>query len=338
MRVVKLTINDIAKKAGVSKATVSRILNESKPVSEEIREKVMKIIKETGYNPNSVARSLVFKKTHLIGIVIPEISNPYFSQLVRGIEDEANAKGYNIIICNADHDFDKENRSLQILKSKQVDGIIFLTSHLLKEHDLFFKQNLIPTVIIGTNSEKFNIPFVDIDNFSAAYEVVKYLISLGHRRIGLIRGTITYQNVSFFRFEGYKKALEDYGVYFDENLIKVGHYKFESGYRAMEELLKQDCKPTAVFAMNDEMAIGAMNCTIDQGLRVPEDISVIGFDDIPMASMVRPMVTTVHQPIYEMGVEAAKMLIEHLKNPNKSINNVILPHHIIERQSTKKAK
>lgn len=333
---MKVTISEVAKKAGVSKATVSRVLNQSKPVSDEIREKVMKVVNETGFNPNSIARSLVIKKTYLIGIVIPEIANPYFSQLVRGIEDEANARGYNIVICNADNEFEKENKSLQVLKSKQVDGIIFLTSHLLEEHNLFFKGNSIPTVIIGTNSKEFNIPFVDIDNFTAAYDVVRYLISLGHSSIGLIRGPLTYQNVSFFRLEGYKKALQDHGLSFEEHFVKSGDYKFEGGYTAMEEFLKQDSKPTAIFAMNDEMAVGAMSCAIDRGVSIPKDMSIIGFDDISLASMVRPMLTTVHQPVYEMGVESIKSLINIIQYPNKKVENAIFAHKIIQRQSTRR--
>ncbi|GIM28527.1 catabolite control protein A [Clostridium polyendosporum] len=335
---MKITINEIAEMAGVSKATVSRVLNQSKPVSDEIRDKVIKVIEETGFNPNSIARSLVIKKTYLIGIVIPEIANPYFSQLVRGIEDEANARDYNIVICNADNEFQKENKSLQVLKNKQVDGIVFLTSHLLEEHNLFFKTNSIPTVIIGTNSKEFNIPFVDIDNFTAAYDVVRYVVSLGHSSIGLIRGPLTYQNVSFFRLEGYKKALQDHGFPFEEHLVKSGDYKFESGYAAMEEFLKQDSKPTVIFAMNDEMAIGAMSCAIDSGLSVPEDISIIGFDDISLASMVRPMLTTVNQPVYEMGLESIKILINMIQCPDKKVENVIFPHKIIERQSMSKIK
>jgi LacI family transcriptional regulator len=332
----KVTINDIAKMAGVSKATVSRVINKSKYVSPEIYERVMKVIKETEYNPSSIARSLVSKETKIIGLLTPDISNPFYSELVKGMVEVANKYDYNILLCNSFFQTNKEAEFLKILSDKEVDGIIFMTNEITEKHKEFFRKYKKPVVTVNRKFWGFNIPNVDIDNFKAAYDATEYLIKLNHKRIAIIRAPLDDETSGVTRFEGYRKALRDYEIPFDEGLVKEGNFKANTGYKAMEEFLKLDNPPTAVFCVNDEMACGAVRCIIEKGLRVPDDISVVGFDDIPLASLFIPSITTVSQPIYDMGVLAMELICRMIKGEQVEVKTYILPHKLVVRQSTKK--
>ncbi|KPU27257.1 hypothetical protein TR13x_05755 [Caloranaerobacter sp. TR13] len=331
---MKVTISDIARIAGVSKSTVSRVLNNSKPVSEEVRKKVLKAIEDTNYKPSLLARSLANKKTNLIGVVIPDVSNSFFSELVRGIQDYAGSKSYNILLCNTYFDHTKEIQYLNILSEQEVEGIIFLTSKIVEEHVDFFRNFRKPVVIVNRKIEELNIPCVDVDNFKASYEAVNYLINLNHNRIGMIRGPLNNKSVGLNRFEGYKKALEDNGIEFNEDLVVEGNFTINDGYKAMGKLLSLRDIPTAVFCASDSMAIGAIKCIMDSGFKVPDDISIIGFDGIPMASIFVPSITTIAQPILEMGTTAIKMIFDQLEG--KEVKDIIMPTELEVRQSTKR--
>jgi LacI family transcriptional regulator len=331
---MKATINDVAKIAGVSKATVSRVLNGSKPVSEDIRNKVMKVVQETNYKPSSLARSLVSKKTNIFGIIIPDVSNPFFSELVKGVQMTANENGYNILLCNTYDEFDKEMEYLNILDDKEVDGIIFLTSKIEEKHKEFFSSYKNPTVTVSRRFEDMPISSVDIDNFSAAYEVMNYLINLNHKKIAMIRGPLYDKSTGYDRYKGYEKALEDSNINLDENLVVEGKFKVKDGYNAMSKLLTLKELPTAVFCACDEMAIGAIKCIYESGFKVPEDISVVGFDDIPIASMFIPSVTTVRQPVFDFGEKAVDILLRQIKSGVHEEENIVLPTKIIIRKST----
>ncbi|EOD00843.1 LacI family DNA-binding transcriptional regulator [Caldisalinibacter kiritimatiensis] len=332
----KITIKEIAEMAGVSKATVSRVLNDSKYVSPEIYSRVMKVIEETGYKPSFIARSLVNKKTKVVGLLIPDISNPFYSELVKGMVEVANKYDYNILLCNSFFNQKKEMDFLKLLWEKEVEGIIFMTHEITNKHRKFFEKYTRPTVTVNRKFWGFDIPNVDIDNFLAGYDATEYLVKQNHHRIAIVRAPLSDETAGVERYEGYKKALEDYGIDFDEKLVKEGNFKADTGYKAMEDLLELDSPPTAVFCVNDEMACGVINCVVEKGLKVPEDISVVGFDDIPLASMFIPSITTIRQPIYDMGALSMELMYKMIKGEKVESKTYVLPHKLVVRQSTMK--
>lgn len=332
---MKATINDIAKMAGVSKATVSRVLNGSKPVSDKIRFKVMKVVQETNYKPSSLARSLVSKKTHIFGIVIPDVSNPSISRLVKGIQQEANNNGYDILLCNTCDNEEKEIEYLQILDEKEVDGIVFITSRIQESHKKFFENYKKPVVSVDRKFFGLDISSINVDNYSATYNAVNYLLNLNHKRIAMIRGSLDNRSCGYDRYEGYKQALLDSNITVDEALVVEAKFKVEDGYNAMSKLLAQKKLPTAVFCSCDEMAVGAIKCAYESEFKVPDHISIIGFDDVPIASMFIPSITTIRQPVALISKKSVELLLNHLDG-KVEIQNVVLATELIVRQSTKR--
>jgi LacI family transcriptional regulator len=330
---VTVTIYDVAREAGVSMATVSRVVNNNPNVKPQTRKKVFEAIERLGYRPNAVARGLASKRTTTVGVVIPDISNSIFSEVARGIEDIANMYHYNIILCNSDKRKEKEIRVINTLLEKQVDGLLFMGGAVTEDHLQAFQTSQVPIVLCGTSDEHNSMPSVDIDHQAAAYDSVKLLIDNGHRKIGMISGTLQDPANGFARYQGYKQALEEAGIPFSENLVRIGNYKYESGYEVMKYFLELADRPTAIFAATDEMAIGAIHAIQDYGLRVPEDISVISVDNIRMASMVRPELTTVAQPMYDIGAVSMRLLTKLMKKEPVDLEKVVLPHEIIHRKS-----
>ncbi|THF74220.1 catabolite control protein A [Cohnella fermenti] len=328
-----VTIYDVAREAGVSMATVSRVVNNNPNVKPQTRKKVFEAIERLGYRPNAVARGLASKKTTTVGVVIPDISNAIFAEVARGIEDIANMYHYNIILCNADKRKDKEIRVINTLLEKQVDGLLFMGGAVTDEHIQAFNTSNVPIVLCATTDEKGTIPSVDIDHELAAYDAAKRLLSEGHRRIAMISGTLQDPANGFARYQGYKRALEEAGLSVDEELVRIGNYKYEAGMEAAHHFIGLSERPTAIFAANDEMAIGAIHAIQDAGLKVPEDISVISVDNIRMASMVRPQLTTVAQPMYDIGAVAMRLLTKLMKKESVENAKVVLPHELIIRQS-----
>jgi len=314
-------------------ATVSRVVNNNPNVKPQTRKKVFEAIERLGYRPNAVARGLASKKTTTVGVVIPDISNPIFSEVARGIEDIANMYHYNIILCNADKKKDKEIRVINTLLEKQVDGLLFMGGAVTDEHIQAFQTSSVPIVLCATSDESGTIPSVDIDHQKAAYDAVETLIKEGHRDIAMISGTLQDPSNGYARFHGYKNALEAAGLNYDENYVRIGNYRYESGIDAMKYFLELKKRPTAVFAATDEMAIGAIHCIQDAGLKVPQDISVISVDNIRMASMVRPQLTTVAQPMYDIGAVSMRLLTKLMKKETVENTRVVLPHEIITRLS-----
>ncbi|PAB59204.1 LacI family DNA-binding transcriptional regulator [Anaeromicrobium sediminis] len=334
---MSITIKDIAKQAGVSISTVSRVINGSKPVSNEIRQKVMQIIEETGYMPNPIARSLVMKKSQLIGVVVPDISNTFINEILSGIEEIGRMYNYDILLCSTYGDQEQELRYLNLLKAKQVEGIVFMTWELDEKLIKYISNIDTPVVLINRNTDKLEIPSVSIDNFKAAYEITEYLINKGHKEIALMRRQ-GHDAFSLRIYEGYKKALEDNDIPLNENIVYEGEYKIEKGYELTEKLIEGKNVPTAIFASNDVMAIGAINALFDNGYNVPNDVSVVGFNDIELSSIYRPKLTTIHQPIYDIGAVAIRMIIKKINEEELDCNIVELPHDLIERESVKSIK
>jgi LacI family transcriptional regulator len=330
---VTVTIYDVAREAGVSMATVSRVVNNNPNVKPQTRKKVFEAIERLGYRPNAVARGLASKKTTTVGVVIPDISNAIFAEVARGIEDIANMYHYNIILCNADKKKEKEIRVVNTLLEKQVDGLLFMGGTVTEEHVRAFRTSSVPIVLCATTSEEESIPSVDIDHELAAFEAVSMLIENGHKRIAMISGTLQDPANGYMRFQGYKRALETAGLPVSDDYIRVGNYRYESGLEVAKYFLEMKERPTAIFTATDEMAIGAIHTIQDSGLRVPDDISVISVDNIRMASMVRPLLTTVAQPMYDIGAVSMRLLTKLMNKEQVTDFKVILPHYIIQRKS-----
>ncbi|MGI5858838.1 MAG: LacI family DNA-binding transcriptional regulator [Tepidanaerobacteraceae bacterium] len=307
-----VTIKDIARMTGVSITTVSKIINKKdEDISDKTRERVLKIIDDYNYIPSALATGLVTKKTNTIGLLVPDISNAFFSELARGVEDGANCEGYNVILCNTDDDPDKEIEYLNVLKVKHVDGIIFLSAA-LSNHSAIKQLNRkgFPVVALDRALDAENIMAVYLDNVTGGYIATKHLTEFGHKKIGCITGPLK-NKLAKHRFEGYKKTLEEMHISFDSNLVYEGDFKTKSGEKGAKELIKFGA--TAVFACNDMMAYGAYKVIQEQGLTIPQDISIVGFDDIYISEILMPPLTSIKQPSYEMGLMSAAMLIKNIK-------------------------
>jgi LacI family transcriptional regulator len=332
---VTVTIYDVAREAGVSMATVSRVVNGNPNVKPQTRKKVLATIERLGYRPNAVARGLASKKTTTVGVIIPDISNTLYAEIARGIEDIANMYHYHIILSNSDQKAERELQLINAMLEKQVDGLIFLGGAVTDEHVKMLKSASIPVVLSATEDPHHELPSVNIDHKLAAKDAVNELIENGNRFIAMITGPLFDPMRGSARFSGYKEALEEAGIPFHEELVRSGNYRYESGAAAAEYFLTLSERPTAIFAATDEMAIGAIHHLQDAGLHVPNDISVVGCDDIPMAQMVRPKLSTVSQPMYDIGAVSMRLLTKYMNNEDVESPTVILQHDFTERQSTK---
>ncbi|MCF6334223.1 MAG: substrate-binding domain-containing protein [Spirochaetales bacterium] len=326
------TINDVAKKAGVSIATVSRIINKQSGYTAETRQKVVNIIQEMGYKPNAIARGLVKKRTNTIGVLLPSLSSRLASALLRGIENSAHQSGYSVIICDTESDGKRTIEYLDVLSEKQIDGIIITSEWLKDVYEETIIEMKIPVVLVLTAPSHLQIPYIKVDDYQASYEATKYLIGRGHREIGMISGSRNDKLAGIPRIEGYKQALADNGLTISEDRITYGDFAYKSGIKCMEELFQRSLDISAVFAASDEMAIGALSWAYKKGIKVPDELSVIGYDDTQDAEMAIPPLTTVHQPIYEMGQRAVEMLF----SGKETAESVIMPHHVVERDSVRR--
>lgn len=327
-----VNIKDVARAAGVSPSTVSRVLGGSVPVAAETREKVIKVVKELNYQPNAVAQGLKGGRLKTIGLIIPNVRNLVFPAAVRGIEDTANQHGYTVVLCNADDDVKKEIFYIEALKRRLVDGFIFCTARPSHTHIAGLREAGFPVVSLLRHSGS-EVDAVILDNANGAYEATKYLISRGLKKIAVLNGwldLVLYQD----RLAGFRRAMAEAGLPVDETLVVSGVGGWEDGYRTMDEMLSRGAAPEAVFAMSDPKAFGVIRAIKDRGLRIPEDISVMGFDDVDFAAMTDPPLTTVAQPFYDMGVVACKRLlklIEAKKRPAAKIQ--VFPARLVIRRS-----
>ena len=333
---MSVTIYDVAREAGVSMATVSRVINGSANVKPSTRKKVLRVIEELGYRPNAVARGLASKKTTTIGVILPDISSIFFAELARGIEDIAAMYHYNIILSSSDQNVDKELKLINNLMEKQVDGLLFLGSAVGEEHRRLFQSSL-PVVLVATEDTQGELPSVGIDITRAAYEAVHYFLSGGHTRIGFLTESLQ-SNLGKQRFAGYAEALKAWGIAVDETLVMEIHPFYERSLKATKTLLSLPKPPTAIFAANDEVAIGAIHAIQDAGRSVPDDVEVIGFDNTRLAQMVRPMLTSVVQPLYDIGAVAMRLLTKLIQQEEVGMKTVILPHRLEFRQSTRSSQ
>lgn len=306
----KITMKDIALKAGVSKATVSMVLNnKDEIISKETKDKIFRIVEELNYIPNGAARSLSTKKSQIIGIIIPDITNPYFSEISRAIEDAASKMNYNVILCSTDNDEKREEKYVKLLISKLVDGIIFISGGNFNKSLKILHDHEIPFIILDRDVEdENNYPGVCCLNKEGVIEGLEYLLRKGRKTIAFVTGKRDLK-VSQQRIEGYMEVMNNYNM-FDDKLIFEGDFTIKSGIKITEKIISQNKGVDAIFYSNDLMAIGGIKTLIRRGLKIPDDISVIGFDNINISSLIEPELTTIAQPIYDMGKRACEMLID----------------------------
>lgn len=322
------SIRDVAKHASVSVATVSRVLNDKGYVSEETRKKVEATIAELNYRPNEVARSLFKKQSKTIGLILPDIMNPFFPELARAIEDTATKLGYTVILCNTDEDEEKAQRYIDVLLQKYVDGII-ISSNTIQEKTI--RELNIPVVCIDREISK-DIPTIVVDNKHGARMATRFLKEKGRKKIAHIRGPFDLLNANE-RCEGYREVVagEDW---FNESYIVNGNYRMETATEVALELLQMHPEIDGIFAANDTMAIGAIKAAHQHGLKIPEDISIIGFDGITLGKASIPELTTIEQPLYELGQKAAKVLIKLIKGQDIEETFYQFDVQLVERDST----
>ncbi|QZY56047.1 LacI family DNA-binding transcriptional regulator [Crassaminicella profunda] len=331
---MSITIKDIAKKLGISYTTVSRALNKKPEVNQATREKILLEAKKMGYQPNAIARGLVKKYTKTMGLIIPDITNPYFPEIARGVEDAARKEGYNVLLCNTNWDKVQEDAYLQILQEKRVDGII-MKAVLDNDENLFHHMNT-PLVLLNSRSHEGNYNYIEIDNVRGGFLAGKHLIESGYKRMGFIGGKDrSYSNNQ--RLEGYKLALKKYHYPIDESIIVNGDFNTKSGYDIMSRLLKLKNPPDAIFAGNDVIALGALYSAQEFGLNIPTDFGIVGFDNIDFAKLPQIQLTTVEQPKYYMGKTALDMLIEEIKDKDKKwVKKIVVEPELIIRKTTRK--
>lgn len=325
-----MTIKKIAELAGVSTATVSKILNDKdQSISDATRQRVLAIVEKEGYIPNGIAKSLRMKNTKTIGIIMPDVMNLFFSELARGAEDAAERKGYSVILCNSDNNESKEEKYIQILHEKMVDGIILTASESGKNRVL---NNIrTPIVLLDRDVETSKkVGRITVDSEKGIYDATTFLINKGCKNIGFISAK-SDNKLSSDRFRGYEKAIIENGMVLDNNKIFLESYSIESGYIGAKKLLEQS-ELDGICCGNDLIAIGAIKALKEKGLSVPQDIKVIGFDDISISKYMDPPLTTVRQPIYNLGEEAVKMLVNIIEKKEMGMNKV-LETELIERNS-----
>ena len=334
----KITIKDIARLANVSHTTVSRALNDKSRIRNETKEKILSVARELSYRPNFIARSLVMKQTKTLGLVITTIANPFYTELAQGIEATARGLGYNIILCSTNYDLSIEKQHIDILRSKGVDGIIFTSAHIGDPNIIKLADEDFPIVLVNRRTYepivKEKIDYIGVNNILGGFLAVEHLIRLGHHRIGVIGGS-SESSVGLERLEGGKKALEAYHLEMRDDYFLGGDFLKESGYQGGKHFLKMADRPTAVFATNDCMALGAYQAIAEEGLRIPEDIALVGFNDIEFTAMKGIELTTIGQKKFEMGALAVKTLVEKIEGSEgkPSANEVFLKPELIIRRT-----
>ncbi len=333
---MSVTIKDVAKMAGVSISTVSRVINNSKPVSNDIRDRVLAVIKDTNYVPNPVARSLVLKKSNFIGVIVPNISNYKIGEILNGIEEVGKMYDYDILLCNSYGELEEEIKYINLLKNKQVAGILIVSWNLKKEVVDLINGSGIPSVFVSKNAKEYDVFSVGIDHLRAGYDVGNYLLDKNNEDIVMVSPEYNSYTMNSFIIDGVKRAYKEREKPFDERKINYIKESFVSAYEFMTEYINQNAKlPDAVFATTDEMAAGILNALVDNGKKVPEEISVVGYDNTKISSVIRPALTTVEQPLYDIGAISIRVLIKKVEGSDIKEKNITLPHKIVERQSTK---
>ncbi|WP_431801122.1 LacI family DNA-binding transcriptional regulator [Halobacillus andaensis] len=330
------TIKDVANYANVSIATVSRILNSTTAgYSEKTRELVMEAVEQLGYKPNAVARGLKNTRTQTIGVLFPDISGMVSAELLHGIEKVTHNLGHSVIVCNTASQGKKTLDYLKLLSEKRVEGILFASEEIKDEYYEAIKGMNIPAILVSTKSPKHPLPYVKVDDRDAAYTATSYLIEKGHKNIGMISGIKQDPIAGSPRIEGFQTAMRDQLGNDSPVIVSAQGFSYEHGVEMFRKLMKAAPHTTAIFAASDEMAIGAMASAYRMNIKVPDDISVVGYDNLKISEMAIPPLTTLSQPLRKMGEKATELLFEALNDKTSTQSSIIMPHQIIERESVK---
>src|ERR1700724_2534462 len=319
------SIYDVARESAVSVFTVSEVVNKKSHVSKKLRDRVEETIRKLNYRPNLIARSLAKQRTHTIGMIVPDIVNPFFPMVVRGAEDAAQKHGYNLLLCNSDDSLDKEESAIELLLSKRVDGVLLTKAagDFRPSLQQMIKEVNIPFVLVMRTYPKLTKDAVISDDYQGAYEAVCHLARAGRRRIGLISGPLKVSNAKE-RWQGFHDALKAKGLPYDPELVVEGDYRIESGFRAGHVLLSH--RPDGIYVANHLMTIGLLKAAEEIGLKCPEDFGLVSFDDYPWLGVFRPRLTTVELPKHQLGSEAAELLIQRISgNEGKPVLKKLLP-------------
>ncbi len=327
------TIKDVAALAGVSFTTVSHVLNDTRPVSADARRRVLAAVEEIGYLPSAVARSLRKSETKIIGVLVPNVNNPFFAELVVGVEDGCRLSGYSVFLCNSDNDPKRQQQYMRTLLEKRIDGLLLSSAGDAEALARIFKLATVPAVTVDRAVPGARADRVSVNNQDGALKAVRHLLDLGHRQIACVSGPAEFE-VSMERVEGWRRALQERGLAVDESLLIESDFSSAGGYEAARRLLRERPEVTAVFASNDMMALGALRAAAELGLRLPQQLSVVGFDDIELSAYVYPALSTVGCSIKELGREAARVLIDRIENPGAPLKDVQLTPRLVVRESS----
>ncbi|EHR0228163.1 substrate-binding domain-containing protein [Vibrio parahaemolyticus] len=330
------TMKDIAKLAGVSTSTVSHVINKTRFVSEEISERVNNAAKELNYYaPSALARSLKVNRTKTIGMLVTTSTNPFFGEVVKGVERSCYNKGYSLILCNTEGDNERMRQSINTLLQKRVDGLILMCSSLEGERiDVFERYPDIPVVVMDWGPMLFTSDKIQDNSLRGGYLAAKYLIDCGHTEIGCITGPLIKHQAQM-RYEGYKRAMNEAGLEFNANWIIESDFECEGGYQAFKKMAERGTLPSSIFVSNDMMAMGVINAANELGIKVPDDLSIIGYDDIHIAKFMSPSLTTIHQPKYRLGQAAVETLVRRLDDKSNEAQVVQLEPTLVVRNSVK---
>jgi len=327
-------MKDVAELAGVSASTVSHVLNGTRKVSEDTRERVRLAIEELGYEPNLLAKSLKVSRTFTIGLLISDIQNPFFTSVIRGAEDVALSRGYHLFLCNTDEDPNREDEYVRELSKKRVDGLIVASSASRRDHALQLRLEDVPFVFMDREVEGIEADTVSVDNRLGMRLIAEHLTQLGHERVGMVSGPLE-KSSGHERYHGLRDALADLGLPLHDSLVRFGDFRVSGGREAAEELLRLPEPPTALVVSNNQMTLGALLAVRELGLRVPDDVSVVSFDDMEWAPLANPPLTALAQPTYEMGATAARMLLNKIeKKATGSPSKLFMEPELVVREST----
>jgi len=330
----RLTIAEVAREAGVSSQTVSRVINDRPDVAPETRQRVQEVIKNLGYQPSAIARSLASRRTHTLGLITADFSDYFFTQVIAGAEAEARKHGYFFMLGSTERNPQDEPEYIRLLTERHVEGILFArpSTEPDESHLLGLLRDEVPIVTTAYHLPGANLTVVDVDNVDGAQQATRYLLECGRRQVAMITGPQHWKSVSD-RTCGYQLALEAASIPVNPDLIVAGDWSYLSGYRAMQELLERGCPFSAVFAQNDQMAIAALRALNEAGRRVPQDVAIVGYDDIPAAEYCEPPLTTIRQPMREVGEVATRLLIQAVEEPGAAQGEILLKAELIWRCS-----
>ncbi|HTK12094.1 MAG TPA: LacI family DNA-binding transcriptional regulator [Ktedonobacteraceae bacterium] len=332
------TIKDVARQAGVGLGTVSRVLNDSGYVSQEARQRVLEAVRMLNYVPNAQARAMMTRRTMMLGVVLPDLTNPYFPSLVRGIVDEARQRGYTVILLETNWQPANEQQAVDTLRRQSVDGVILLDVSLSDLLSNTLMQAGIPVVLVGRGGEHQDVAQIMVNNYNGATEAMRWIFSRGHTQVGFLCGSKDVVSArqrirAYLDGMGWNDISVDEAEMHPELPIVAANYSFELGREAAQLLLQKYPAVTCIFAANDLSALGALSYLTARGISVPDDMAVVGFDDILMASLVHPPLTTIRQPVYDMGQAGARLLLERIERPESEIRRLVFDPALVVRQS-----